>query len=128
MSIIILSDLFCILAATDKNPDIFFVFFVEIDVVIKQADWDTSKTREKLRRDIETHTLSVRSAKLSELSAYHEVRFTEIFCRIFQNFQLDPFIIGNCVSSDFMYLSSGLTDPMTYTIGTLFPCIYFSRL
>jgi len=42
-------------------------------VVIKQADWDTSKIQEKLRRDIEAHVLSVRSAKLSELSADYEV-------------------------------------------------------
>lgn len=47
-------------------------FFI-IDVVIKQVDWDTSKAREKLRRDIEGHAVYVRNEKLSELSADFEV-------------------------------------------------------
>ncbi|KAL5206171.1 hypothetical protein ABZP36_034380 [Zizania latifolia] len=38
------------------------------DAVIKQADWDYSKILEKVRRDIEDHTLSVREGKLSELT------------------------------------------------------------
>ncbi|OVA12385.1 RHD3/Sey1 [Macleaya cordata] len=42
------------------------------DASIKQANWDTSKVREKLRRDIEEHTTSVRSAKLSEMIANYE--------------------------------------------------------
>ncbi|CAN1221471.1 Protein ROOT HAIR DEFECTIVE 3 homolog 2 [Linum grandiflorum] len=42
------------------------------DASIKQADWDASKVREKLRRDIETHASSVRSAKLSEMMAKYE--------------------------------------------------------
>lgn len=43
------------------------------DVAIKQADWDTSKVREKLRRDIEAHAASVRNMKLSEMIADYEV-------------------------------------------------------
>lgn len=43
------------------------------DVAIKQADWDTSKVREKLRRDIEAHATSVRNTKLSEMIADYEV-------------------------------------------------------
>ncbi|GLT59945.1 hypothetical protein SLA2020_327380 [Shorea laevis] len=39
------------------------------DAVIKQANWDASKVREKLRRDIDGHASSVRGAKLSELVA-----------------------------------------------------------
>ncbi|KAE8734346.1 Protein ROOT HAIR DEFECTIVE 3-like protein 2 [Hibiscus syriacus] len=37
------------------------------DAAIRQANWDTSKVKEKLRRDIDGHTLSVRDTKLSEL-------------------------------------------------------------
>ncbi|CAN8269372.1 unnamed protein product [Cochlearia groenlandica] len=40
--------------------------------VIEQAKWDTSKTREKLQRDIEAHISSVRTAKLSELTTLYE--------------------------------------------------------
>ncbi|KAL4182258.1 hypothetical protein AMTRI_Chr12g275090 [Amborella trichopoda] len=47
------------------------------DVAIKQANWESSKFREKLRRDIEAHVASVRAAKLSEITALHEKRITE---------------------------------------------------
>ncbi|CAL1402357.1 unnamed protein product [Linum trigynum] len=47
------------------------------DASIKQADWDASKVREKLHRDIETHASSVCSAKLSELTAKYENKLTE---------------------------------------------------
>ena len=43
------------------------------DASLKQADWDTSKIREKLHRDIEAHASSVCSAKLSEMTAKYEV-------------------------------------------------------
>ncbi|OVA01312.1 RHD3/Sey1 [Macleaya cordata] len=42
------------------------------DAAIKQANWDTSKVRDKLRRDIEAHVSSVRAAKLSEITAEYE--------------------------------------------------------
>uniref|UniRef100_A0A0E0MPE0 GB1/RHD3-type G domain-containing protein n=1 Tax=Oryza punctata TaxID=4537 RepID=A0A0E0MPE0_ORYPU len=38
------------------------------DAVIKQADWDYSKILEKVRRDVEDHTHSIREGKLSELT------------------------------------------------------------
>uniref|UniRef100_A0A0D9Y179 Protein ROOT HAIR DEFECTIVE 3 homolog n=1 Tax=Leersia perrieri TaxID=77586 RepID=A0A0D9Y179_9ORYZ len=38
------------------------------DAVIKHADWDYSKMLEKVRHDIEDHTLSIREKKLSELT------------------------------------------------------------
>ncbi|XXG68016.1 hypothetical protein AAC387_Pa06g1216 [Persea americana] len=47
------------------------------DVAIKQADWDTSKVREKLRRDIEAHATSVRNTKLSEMIADYEKQLTK---------------------------------------------------
>lgn len=43
------------------------------EAVIEQANWDTSKTREKLERDIEAHISSVRTAKLAELTTLYEV-------------------------------------------------------
>ncbi|CAB4272397.1 unnamed protein product [Prunus armeniaca] len=36
------------------------------DVVIKQANWDTSKVRDKLRRDIEAHVASVHADKIKD--------------------------------------------------------------
>ncbi|KAK7859232.1 protein root hair defective 3 like protein 1 [Quercus suber] len=42
------------------------------DAVIEHANWDTSKVRDKLRRDIDAHIDSVRAAKLSELTSLYE--------------------------------------------------------
>ncbi|KAK7261718.1 hypothetical protein RIF29_28036 [Crotalaria pallida] len=42
------------------------------DVVIEVANWDTSKVREKLQRDIDAHVASVHSAKMSELTSSYE--------------------------------------------------------
>ncbi|KAG0496282.1 hypothetical protein HPP92_000973 [Vanilla planifolia] len=47
------------------------------DVAIKQADWDESRVREKLIRDIEAHATSIRSIKLSDLITYYEKQITE---------------------------------------------------
>ncbi|OMO70466.1 Root hair defective 3 GTP-binding protein, partial [Corchorus capsularis] len=47
------------------------------DAAIRQANWDASKVREKLRRDIDAHTSSVQSAKLSELVASYEKQLTQ---------------------------------------------------
>lgn len=44
-----------------------------LDVIIQQANWDSSKVREKLRRDIDAHVAAVRAAKLSELTNLYEV-------------------------------------------------------
>lgn len=50
------------------------VFFGGVtDAAIEQANWDPSKIRDKLQRDIDTHLASVRTAKLSELTALFEV-------------------------------------------------------
>lgn len=43
------------------------------DAIIKQANWDTAKVREKVQRDIDAHISAVRSSKLSELTTYYEV-------------------------------------------------------
>ncbi|EXB75127.1 Protein ROOT HAIR DEFECTIVE 3-2-like protein [Morus notabilis] len=46
------------------------------DAAIQQANWDASKAREKLKRDIDAHVLSVRSAKLSELIGNYEKKLS----------------------------------------------------
>ncbi|KAB1218429.1 hypothetical protein CJ030_MR3G026309 [Morella rubra] len=47
------------------------------EAVIKQANWDTSKVRDKLRRDIDAHITAVRTAKLSEITAHYEEKLKE---------------------------------------------------
>ncbi|XP_042490414.1 protein ROOT HAIR DEFECTIVE 3 homolog 2-like [Macadamia integrifolia] len=47
------------------------------DASVKQAYWDPSKVREKLRRDIEAHVASVRTAKLAEIVANYENQLME---------------------------------------------------
>ncbi|KAF3450156.1 hypothetical protein FNV43_RR06236 [Rhamnella rubrinervis] len=42
------------------------------DAAIQQAGWDSSKAREKLRRDIDAHASTVCSAKLSEIVVKYE--------------------------------------------------------
>ncbi|KAM7500350.1 hypothetical protein LguiA_024764 [Lonicera macranthoides] len=46
------------------------------DTAVKQADWDVSKVREKLRRDIEAQASAVCNAKLSEQIAKYEKQLT----------------------------------------------------
>ncbi|GAA0148261.1 hypothetical protein LIER_36684 [Lithospermum erythrorhizon] len=45
-----------------------------LDASIAQANWDTSKMRDKLHRDIDAHIVAVRTAKLFELIGLYEVR------------------------------------------------------
>ncbi|KAI4299294.1 hypothetical protein L6164_032765 [Bauhinia variegata] len=47
------------------------------DAAIKQANWDASRIREKLCRDINSHASSVREAKLSEIRAKSEKHLAE---------------------------------------------------
>ncbi|KAK7251958.1 hypothetical protein RIF29_35589 [Crotalaria pallida] len=47
------------------------------DAVVRQANWDVSRVREKLRRDINSHAMSVRSAELSEILANFEKQLTK---------------------------------------------------
>ncbi|XP_016648192.1 PREDICTED: protein ROOT HAIR DEFECTIVE 3 homolog 2-like [Prunus mume] len=44
------------------------------DAAVIQANWDASRVREKLQRDIDAHASSVCSAKLSELNVNYEVK------------------------------------------------------
>ncbi|OAY75918.1 Protein ROOT HAIR DEFECTIVE 2, partial [Ananas comosus] len=46
-------------------------------VTVEQADWDASKVRDKLRRDIDSYAASVRTAKLAKLKASSESKLTE---------------------------------------------------
>ncbi|GAV84913.1 RHD3 domain-containing protein [Cephalotus follicularis] len=47
------------------------------DVIIEQANWDTTKARDKLQRDIDEHVASVRAAKLSELTTSYQSKLNE---------------------------------------------------
>ncbi|XVF27210.1 hypothetical protein REPUB_Repub14bG0087500 [Reevesia pubescens] len=47
------------------------------DATIRQANWDASKVREKLCRDIDVHTSSVQNAKLSELMINYEKQLSQ---------------------------------------------------
>ncbi|XP_059641371.1 protein ROOT HAIR DEFECTIVE 3-like [Cornus florida] len=47
------------------------------DAVIEQANWDSSKVRDKLKRDIDGHVAAVRTAKLSELTTLYETTLNE---------------------------------------------------
>ena len=53
---------------------LFETLFPLSDASVKQAEWDDdSKVREKLHRDIEAHSSSVRGKKLSEIAVNYEV-------------------------------------------------------
>nr|KAJ0210225.1 hypothetical protein LSAT_V11C400194890 [Lactuca sativa] len=47
------------------------------DAIIKQSKWDSSKIRDKFSRDLDSHILEVRTAKLSELNALYETKLKE---------------------------------------------------
>uniref|UniRef100_A0ACD5VXX5 Uncharacterized protein n=1 Tax=Avena sativa TaxID=4498 RepID=A0ACD5VXX5_AVESA len=47
------------------------------DATIQQVNWDSSKVKDKLKRDIEAHVVSVRATKLSELCAGYEGKLTK---------------------------------------------------
>ncbi|WOK91346.1 protein ROOT HAIR DEFECTIVE 3 [Canna indica] len=47
------------------------------DAAIKQANWDPSKVRDEVWRDIDAHIASVRTAKLSELTSQYEGRLSK---------------------------------------------------
>ncbi|XP_075100718.1 protein ROOT HAIR DEFECTIVE 3 homolog 1-like isoform X3 [Nicotiana tabacum] len=44
------------------------------DAVIGQANWDPSRIRDKLKRDVDAHIAEVRSAKLAEVTTLYEAR------------------------------------------------------
>ncbi|XP_078172193.1 protein ROOT HAIR DEFECTIVE 3 homolog 2-like [Carex rostrata] len=47
------------------------------DAVVKHANWDTKRVRDKLQRDIEAYALEVRSVRLAELKRSFEDRLKE---------------------------------------------------
>ncbi|KAG6415812.1 hypothetical protein SASPL_123231 [Salvia splendens] len=47
------------------------------DAQIGQTNWDSSKVREKLRRDIDAHVAAVRATKLSDLTTLFEKKLNE---------------------------------------------------
>ncbi|KAL0908035.1 hypothetical protein M5K25_022500 [Dendrobium thyrsiflorum] len=65
-------------AANDCTQSLMSVFNEGCkDANIEQAAWDSSKVREKLRRDIDAHVTSVRKAKLSELASLYEEKLNK---------------------------------------------------
>lgn len=66
-------------AAAHSCKQHFVNFFDEgcADAVIEQANWDTSKARSKLIRDLDEHIASVRAAKLAELTSHYEAKLNE---------------------------------------------------
>lgn len=52
-------------------------FHSSLDAVIEQANWDTSKVKDKLRREIDAHIASVQSAKISGLTKSYEVSYQD---------------------------------------------------
>ncbi|XAR49943.1 hypothetical protein NMG60_11004129 [Bertholletia excelsa] len=65
--------------AARSCAELFVIHFDEAcaDAIIQQANWDSSKVREKLRRDIDAHVAAVRAAKLSELTTLYEKKLNE---------------------------------------------------
>ncbi|KAK2983810.1 hypothetical protein RJ640_008486 [Escallonia rubra] len=47
------------------------------DAIVKQANWESSKVRDKLRRDMDAHVAAIRTAKLSELTTSYEAKLNE---------------------------------------------------
>ncbi|MBA0552018.1 hypothetical protein Golob_022861, partial [Gossypium lobatum] len=65
--------------AARNCTDAYMALFDEgyADAVVELANWDSSKVRDKLRRDIDAHVASVRAAKLSELTSSYEAKLNE---------------------------------------------------
>ncbi|KAL8118744.1 hypothetical protein AgCh_016307 [Apium graveolens] len=65
--------------AARHSTKAFLKFFDEesADAIIKQANWDTAKVREKVQRDIDAHVAAVRATKLSELTTTYEKKLSE---------------------------------------------------
>ncbi|XP_029128751.1 protein ROOT HAIR DEFECTIVE 3 [Cajanus cajan] len=66
-------------SAANKCVESYMAQFDEgcADVVVEVANWDTSKVREKLRRDIDAHVVSVRASKMAELVSSYEEKLKE---------------------------------------------------
>ncbi|XP_055825075.1 protein ROOT HAIR DEFECTIVE 3 isoform X1 [Solanum dulcamara] len=47
------------------------------DAIIDQAKWDSSRVRDKLRRDVDAHIAEVCSAKLTEVTTFYETKLNE---------------------------------------------------
>ncbi|KAG5619278.1 hypothetical protein H5410_019102, partial [Solanum commersonii] len=47
------------------------------DAIIDQAKWDSSRVKDKLRRDVDAHIAEVRSAKLTEATTLYETKLNE---------------------------------------------------
>ncbi|XVF86825.1 hypothetical protein PTKIN_Ptkin18bG0073600 [Pterospermum kingtungense] len=65
--------------AAHKCTESYMALFDEgcADAVVELANWDSSKVRDKLRRDIDAHVAAVRAAKLSELTSSYEAKLND---------------------------------------------------
>ncbi|KAL0908031.1 hypothetical protein M5K25_022496 [Dendrobium thyrsiflorum] len=67
-----------VVAANDCTQSLMFAFNEGCkDAGIEQTAWDSSKVREKLQSDIDTHVILVRKAKLSELATLYEEKLNK---------------------------------------------------
>ncbi|KAK1437364.1 hypothetical protein QVD17_03155 [Tagetes erecta] len=66
------------IAARNCKASILKLFDVQCEgTVIKQAEWDSSKEREKLSHDLDAHIADVHNAKLSDLSTLYESKLQD---------------------------------------------------
>ncbi|KAK1375943.1 Protein ROOT HAIR DEFECTIVE 3-like [Heracleum sosnowskyi] len=65
--------------AARESTKLFMNIFDEecTDAIIKQANWQSTKIRDKLRRDIDAHVAAVRTSELSELTTTYEKKLCE---------------------------------------------------
>ncbi|XP_049356179.1 protein ROOT HAIR DEFECTIVE 3 isoform X1 [Solanum verrucosum] len=65
--------------AARECAEIFMSHFDEecTDAIIDQAKWDSSRVKDKLRRDVDAHIAEVRSAKLTEVTTLYETKLNE---------------------------------------------------
>ncbi|XP_027771256.1 protein ROOT HAIR DEFECTIVE 3 isoform X1 [Solanum pennellii] len=65
--------------AARECADSFMTHFDEecSDAIIDQAKWDSSRVKDKLRRDVDAHIAEVRSAKLAEVTTLYETKLNE---------------------------------------------------
>nr|XP_018633744.1 protein ROOT HAIR DEFECTIVE 3-like isoform X2 [Nicotiana tomentosiformis] len=47
------------------------------DAVIDQAKWDSSRVRDKLKRDVDAHIAEIRTAKLAEVTTLYETKLND---------------------------------------------------
>lgn len=88
------------------------------DAVVKQAKWDTSKVREKLRRDINAHIAEVRAAKLCEITKAYEV-FLKSLLILYRNTILVQFCLKLKIDDAIIFLQERLAESLSGPVEAL---------